>query len=65
VVKKGVFMHLRILPDHQNHGLKKKIFKCLKWLKTCFDSFAHNSRPPGPWPEKKIFFVSKKLPNVF
>jgi hypothetical protein len=37
---------LRILPDHQNQVLKKDIFLRLEWLKTCFDAFAHTSRPP-------------------
>jgi hypothetical protein len=45
-------MHLRMLPDHQKHVLEKDIFSCQEWLKTCFDSFAHASRPP----EQKIFF---------
>ena len=45
-------MHLRMLPDHQKHGLKKDIFQRLEWLKTRFEAFAHASRTP----EKKIFF---------
>jgi hypothetical protein len=45
-------MHFRMLPDHQKHGLEKDIFLCQEWLKTCFEAFAHASRPP----EKKIFF---------
>jgi hypothetical protein len=44
-------MHLRILPDHPKHGLKKDIFQRLDWLKTHFEAFAHASRPPE---EKKI-----------
>ena len=36
---KRVFMHLRILPDHQNQGLKKLFCSPLEWLKTCFDAF--------------------------
>ena len=32
-------MHLRILPDHQNHVLKKNFISPLEWLKTCFDAF--------------------------
>jgi hypothetical protein len=39
-------MHLRMLPDHPKHGLKKDIFQRLKWLKTRFEAFAHGSRPP-------------------
>jgi hypothetical protein len=45
-------MHLRMLPDHQKHGLEKDIFLRLEWLKTRFEAFAHASRPP----EKKIIF---------
>ena len=37
-------MHLRILPDHPKHGLKKDIFQRLEWLKTRFEAFAHASR---------------------
>ncbi len=49
---KHVLMHLRMLPDHPEHGLKKCIFQRLEWLKTRFEAFAHASRPP----EKKIIF---------
>jgi hypothetical protein len=41
---KRVFMHLRILPDHQKLFVKKDIFYHLVWLKACFDAFAHTSR---------------------
>jgi hypothetical protein len=50
--RKRVLMHFRMLPYHQKHVLEKDIFLCQEWLKTCFDSFAHASRPP----EQKIFF---------
>jgi hypothetical protein len=43
----------------------KKYILGLNWLKRCFDAFAHTTRPPESWPEKWIFFVSKKLQNVF
>ncbi len=36
---KRAFMHLRILPDHQNQVLKKVLFSHLEWLKTCFNAF--------------------------
>jgi len=55
-------MHFRILPDHQKHQklfFKKDIFERLEWLKTCFDAFAHTSRPtetPETFFSKKIFF---------
>jgi hypothetical protein len=54
-------MHFRMLPDHQKHGLEKGIFLCQEWLKTCFDAFAHASRPP----EKKYFLASGVVKNVF
>jgi hypothetical protein len=54
-------MHLRMLPDHQKHGLEKDIFQRLEWLKTRFEAFAHASRPP----EKKSFFTSGVVENVF
>jgi hypothetical protein len=50
---KRVLMHFRILPDHQKHlklFFKKDIFERLEWLKTCFDAFAHTSRPPESCP---------------
>jgi hypothetical protein len=48
-------MHLRILPDHQNHVLKKDIFDRLEWLKAFFDAFAHTSRPPETFFQKRYF----------
>jgi hypothetical protein len=59
--RKRVLMHLRMLPDHQKHGLEKDIFQRLEWLKTRFEAFAHASRPP----EKKSFFTSGVVENVF
>jgi hypothetical protein len=50
-------MNLRILPDHQKLFFSKKIFfYCLDWLKTCFDAFAHTSRPPETFFFKKDIF---------
>ena len=46
-------MHFRMLSDHPKHGLKKDIFQCLEWLKTCFEAFLHASRPPG----KKFIYL--------
>jgi hypothetical protein len=54
-------MHLRILPDHPKHGLKKDIFQRLEWLKTHFEAFAHASRPP----EEKKNFTSGVVKTVF
>jgi hypothetical protein len=34
-------------------------FLGLKWVKRCFDAFAHTSRPPESWPEKKYFVRSE------
>jgi hypothetical protein len=59
--RKRVLMHLRMLPDPQKHGLEKNIFLRLEWLKTRFEAFAHASRPP----EKKSFFTSGVVKNVF
>jgi hypothetical protein len=50
-------MHLRILLDHQKLLIKKDIFDRLKWLKTCFDAFAHTSRPPETFFSKEIFLT--------
>jgi hypothetical protein len=58
--RKRVLMHLRMLPDHQKHGLED-IFLRLEWLKTRFVAFAHAYRPP----EKKSFFTSGVVENVF
>ena len=41
---KSVFLHLRILPDHQNQVLKKLFVSSLEWLKTCFDAYFHITR---------------------
>ena len=59
--RKRVLMHLRMLPDHQKHGLEKDIFQPLEWLKTCFEAFVHATRTP----EKKSFFTSGVVENVF
>jgi len=66
--QKRVFMHLRLLPDHQKLFFKKDIFLHLEWLKTCFDAFAHTSRTPET-PEflffKKDIFDRRSDKNVF
>jgi hypothetical protein len=49
-------MHLRILPDRQKLFVKKDIFDRLEWLKTCFDAFAHTSRPPEALFKREIFY---------
>jgi hypothetical protein len=43
---KCVCMHLRTFPDHQKHFFKNDFFDLQECLKTCFDAFAHTSRPP-------------------
>ena len=58
-------MHLRILPDHQNHVLKKDIFYRLEWLKLCFDAFAHTSIPPETFFKKDIFYRLEWLKMCF
>ncbi len=62
---KRFLMHLRILPDHQKLFFKKDIFECLKWLKTCVDAFSHTSRPPEKCSEKRYFWPSGVVKNVF
>jgi hypothetical protein len=54
-----------MLPDHQKHGLEKDIFYCQEWLKTCFDAFAHASRPPETWSSKRYFLASGVVKTVF
>ncbi len=63
--KKRVLMHLRILPDHQKLFFRKDIFYCLEWLKTCFDAFSHTSRPTETFYQKKYFWPSGEVKNVF
>ena len=50
---KRVFMHLHILPDHQNQVIKKLFFSPLEWLKTCFDAFTDHQNQVL----KKLFFL--------
>jgi hypothetical protein len=58
-------MHLRILPDHQNHVLKKDIFDRLEWFKTCFDAFSHTSRTPETFFKNDIFDRLEWLKTCF
>jgi hypothetical protein len=58
-------MHLRKFPDHQKHFLKKDFFDRQEWLKTCFDAFAHTSRPPETFFQKRYFLPSGVVKNVF
>jgi hypothetical protein len=61
-------MHFRILPDHQKHQklfFKKDIFERLEWLKTCFDAFAHTSRPPETLKKEDIFDRLEWLKTCF
>jgi len=62
---KRVFMHLRILPDHQKLFVKKDIFYHLVWLKACFDAFAHTSRTPETFFLKRYFLLSGVVKNMF
>ena len=65
VVKKRALVHLRILSDHQKHGLKLMLFnvccgnvgvlmhlRILPDQKTCFGAFAHTFRPQETWAQK-------------
>jgi hypothetical protein len=58
-------MHFRILPDHQKLFFKKDIFDRLDWVKTCFDTFAHTSRPPETVFQKRYFLQSGGVKSVF
>jgi hypothetical protein len=58
-------MHLLKFPDQQNHFFKKDFFDRLEWLKTCFDAFAHASRPPETFFQKRYFLQSGVVKNVF
>jgi hypothetical protein len=58
-------MHLRILREHQKLFLKKYIFYRLEWLKTCFDAFAHTSRPPETFFQKRYFLPSGVVKTCF
>ena len=62
---KRVFMHLRILPDHQKPFFRKDIFYCLERLKTCFDAFSQTSIPPETFFQKRYFLLSRVVKNVF
>jgi hypothetical protein len=60
-----VLMHFRKLPYHQKLFFRKDISCCLKWLKTCFDAFADTSRPTETFCQKKYFWPSGVVKNVF
>jgi hypothetical protein len=59
--KKRVLMHLRKLPDYQNHVPKKCIFLRLEWLKTCFYAFPDHQNQV----RKKCFLTSGVVKIVF
>ena len=63
--KKRVLMHYCILPAHQKLFFKKDIFYWMEWLKTCFNAFAHTSRPPKSIFLKRCFWTSVVVENVF
>ncbi len=44
---------------------KIDFFWCLEWLGTCFDAFAHTSRPPETFFQKRYFLLSGAITNVF
>jgi hypothetical protein len=58
-------MHLRTFPDHQKHFFKNNFSDRQECLKTCFDAFAHTSRPPETLKKKKYFLLSEVVKNVF
>jgi hypothetical protein len=48
-------MHLHMLPAHQQLFFKNDIFERLEWVNMCFDAFAHASRPPVTFFQKRYF----------
>ncbi len=58
-------MHLRILPDYQNHGLKKNNFLGLKWLKMVFWCICAYFPPTRIMAWKKYFFRSELVKKMF
>ncbi len=61
-------MYWCICADFQttrNFFSKKDIFERFEWLKTCFDAFAHTSRPPETFFQKRYFLPSGAVKNVF
>jgi hypothetical protein len=58
-------MHLRTFPDHQKHFFKNDFFDLKECLKTCFDAFAHTSRPPETFFCKKDIFERLESGNFF
>jgi hypothetical protein len=76
--KKRALVHLRILSDHQKHGLKLMLFnvccgnvgvlmhlRILPDQKTCFGAFAHTFRPPETWAQKWCYLTSEVVMYVF
>jgi hypothetical protein len=43
----------------------KDIFYRLEWLKPCFDAFAHTSRTPETFFQKRYFLPSEVVKTVF
>ena len=63
--QKRVLGHFCMLPDHHNHVLNKDIFDRLERLKTWFDVFAHTPRPPQTFFQKRYYWTSGAVKNVF
>ena len=58
-------MHFRKLPYHQKLFFIKDVSYCLEWLKTSFDAFSHTSRSPEIYFQKRYFWPSGVVKNVF
>ncbi len=65
VVKNVFWCIFAYFQTTRNFFSKKDIFERLKWLKTCFGAFWHTSRPPEKCSEKKYFWTSGVVQNVF
>jgi hypothetical protein len=59
--KKDIFERL----ESGNFFSKNNTFYCMKWLKTCFEAFAHTSRTPETFFQKIYFLPSGVVKNVF
>ena len=60
-----IFAYFQTTRNTRKLFFKKGIFYRLEWLKTCFDAFAHNSRPPETFFHKRYFWPSGVVKGVF
>jgi hypothetical protein len=65
VVKNVFWFICAYFQTTRNFFFKKDMFCHLEWLKMCFDAFAHTSRPPETFFQKRYFLLSEVVKNVF